>query len=82
MRMRDQNKDKESSSSEDERPLRTLVVSPSRKRKRVVSSPSEDEETVGNSRLPKYAKLNDARLTATDEEVCYSPVLKDQLITI
>ena len=76
--IRNQNKDSES--SEDERPLQTILVSPShQKRKRVVSSPSEDEETVGSSRPQKYAKLNDAGSTAMDEEVRYSPVFKDQL---
>ena len=47
----------------------------------MVTSPSEDEATVDNSRLQKYAKMDDSRLTAMDEEVRYSPVLKDRLIT-
>ena len=67
--MRDQNE-----SSEEDRPLSTIVISPSRgKRKRVVSSPSEDEETDVNSRLQKHAKLDDSRSTAMDVEVRYSP---------
>lgn len=48
----------------------------------MVSSPSEDEATVDNSRLQKYVKLDVSRLTAMDEEVRYSPVLKNRLITI
>lgn len=39
----------------------------------MVSTPSEDEETVANLRLQKYAKLDDSRSTAMDIEVRYSP---------
>ena len=76
----DQNKGNES--SEDEGPQQTPVSPPSnRKRKRVPASSSEDELAV-DPRQQKYAKLNDSRLTAMDEEVRYSPVLKDQMIII
>lgn len=77
----DQNKDKES--SEDEGPLHTLGTPlPNRKRKRVFTSSSEDEPAVADSRQKKHAKQDDSRLTGMEEEVRYSLVLKDKIITL
>lgn len=63
-------------------PLRTLLIPPyNRKRKRIAVSSSDDEVVIVDSRPQKHAKLDGSRLDAREEEVYYSPVLKDQITT-